>query len=109
VKRGNIVIVSAPGSYGKPRPAVIVQSDLFNETHASILVALITSELMDAPLFRLDVEPSEKNGLTKPSQIMADKIVALKKESITQNIGNLDEDIMIKLNRSLALFLGIGT
>ncbi|MEM6603541.1 MAG: type II toxin-antitoxin system PemK/MazF family toxin, partial [Pseudomonadota bacterium] len=67
MKRGNIVIVSAQGDYGKPRPAVVVQSDLFNDTHASILVALITSDLHDAPLFRLDIEPSEENGLLSKS------------------------------------------
>lgn len=108
MKRGDVVIVSAQGDYGKPRPAVIVQSDLFNETHASILVALITSDLQDAPLFRLDIQPIEENGLTRPSQIMADKIVALKRERIAQNIGILDDETMIKLNRSLTLFLGIG-
>ena len=108
MKRGNVVIVSAQGDYGKPRPAVIVQSDLFNETHGSILVVLITSDLQDAPLFRLDIQPTEENGLTRPSQIMADKIVALKRERIAQNIGLLDDEIMIKLNRSLTLFLGVG-
>lgn len=67
MKRSNVVIVSAQGDYGKPRPAVIVQSDLFNETHENILVVLITSDLQDAPLFRLAIQPNEENGLTRPS------------------------------------------
>lgn len=103
MRRGDVVIVSVQGA----RPAIIVQSDLFNDTHASILVCLVTSDLTDAPLFRLSVEPSQDNGLIRYSQIMTDKIVALKRERIVQNIGHLDEDTMIKLNRSLALFLGI--
>lgn len=107
MKRGDVVIVSVQGDYGKPRPAIIVQSDLFNDTHASILVCLVTSDLQDAPLFRLNIDPNKDNGLTRQSQIMTDKIVALKRERIVQNIGHLDEDTIIKLNRSLALFLGI--
>jgi mRNA interferase MazF len=107
VKRGDIVIVSIQGDYGKPRPAVIVQSDLFNDTHSSIILCPLTSDIQDAPLFRLTIEPNKDNGLTKQSQIMIDKVTALKRERVVQNIGHIDDDSMIKLNRSLALFLGI--
>ena len=107
MKRGDIVIVSVQGDYGKPRPAVIIQSDLFNDTHSSILVCLVTSDLQDAPLFRLTIDANTENGLTKTSQIMADKIVALRRNRIVQHIGRISEEMLIKLNRSLALFLGI--
>jgi mRNA interferase MazF len=107
VKRGDIVIVSIQGDYGKPRPAVIVQSDLFNDSHGSIILCPLTSDIQEAPLFRLTIEPNKDNGLTKQSQIMIDKVTALKRERIVQNIGHIDDDSMIKLNRSLALFLGI--
>jgi mRNA interferase MazF len=107
VKRGDVVIVSIQGDYGKPRPAVIVQSDLFNDSHSSIILCPLTSDIQDAPLFRLTIEPNKDNGLTKQSQIMIDKVTALKRERIVQNIGHIDDDSMIKLNRSLALFLGI--
>lgn len=63
MKRGDIVLAVARGDYGKPRPAVVVQSDLFNSTHASLIVCLLTSELVDAPLFRLTIPPSPTNGL----------------------------------------------
>ena len=109
MKRGDLVIVSAPGDDGKPRPAVIVQSDLFNETHASIVVCLITSERQDAPVFRIDVQPSEITGLTVTSQIMVDKIVALRRERIAQHIGRLNDETMVRLNRSLALFIGLAS
>ena len=56
MKRGDLVTVSLPGSYGKPRPALIIQSDLFDE-HPSVTVLPITSELRDAPLFRITIEP----------------------------------------------------
>lgn len=70
MKRGDIVLAVARGDYGKPRPAVIVQSDLFNGTHASLLVCLLTSDLINAPLFRLALAPTPANGLLEPSQIM---------------------------------------
>ncbi|GJL62327.1 MAG: mRNA interferase PemK [Nitrospirales bacterium] len=107
MKRGDLVIVSAPGDYGKPRPAVVIQSNLFNEVHASILVCLVTSDLQNAPLFRIDIPATKLTGLKNNSQIMVDKIVALRRERITQQIGQVDEDILIRLNRSLALFIGI--
>ena len=109
MKRGDLVIVSATGNDGKPRPAVIVQSDIFTETHASIVVCLITSERHDAPLFRIDVQPSEKTGLKATSQIMVDKIVALRRERIAQHIGHLNDETMVRLNRSLAVFIGLAS
>ncbi len=107
MKRGDIVVVSASGDYGKPRPAVIIQADLFNDTHASIIVCLLTTDIQDAPLFRLDVDPSDDSGLKKRSQIMVDKIVAMRRERIGSTIGKIDDDTLICLNRSLALFLGL--
>ncbi len=109
MKRGDLVIVSAPGDYGKPRPAIIIQSDIFNETHASIVVCLLTSDRQNAPLFRIDVEPTEATGIKKASQIMVDKIVALRRERIDQHIGRVNDETLIRLNRSLALFIGIAS
>jgi mRNA interferase MazF len=108
VKRGDIVLVTAPGDYGKRRPAVVIQSDLFNDTHASIVVCLINSALVDAPLFRLTVAPSADNGLKEPSQIMVDKMVALRRERLSEPLGRLDDEMMLRLGRSLALFIGLG-
>ena len=109
MKRGDLVIVSAPGEYGKPHSAVIIQSDIFNETHASIVVCLVTSDRQDAPLFRIDVQPSETTGLKMASQIMVDKIVALRRERIDQHIGRINDETLIRLNRSLALFIGLAS
>lgn len=108
VSRGDIVVVSAPGEFGKPRPAVVVQTDLLNPTHASIAVCLLTSDLVDAPLFRIAVGPSPKNGLRARSQIMADKVVALGRRRLGTPIGRLDRETMTQLNRALALVLGLG-
>jgi len=109
VKRGDVVIVAAPGDYGKPRPAVIVQSDLFNPTHASVVVCLLTSDIQDAPLFRIAVGPADNTGLEERSQIMIDKIVALRRGRIGQPIGHVDDQTLIRLNRSLAVFLGLAS
>ncbi len=109
MKRGDLVIVSAPGDYGKPRPAVIIQSYIFNETHASLVVCLVTNDRQIAPLFRIDVQQSETTGLKVVSQIMVDKIVALRRERIDQNIGTINDETLIRLNRSLALFIGLAS
>jgi mRNA interferase MazF len=106
VKRGDIVTVSAPGDYGKPRPAVVVQSDWLKATD-SVLVALLTSTLRDAPLYRLLVEPSEANGLKLPSQVMIDKIIAMPRDRCGMVIGNIDQKTMIALNHMLSVVIGI--
>ena len=72
MKRGDVVTIALQGDYGKPRPALVVQSDLF-DAHPSVTILPITSELRDTPLFRVDVEPSDANGLRKKSQVMVDK------------------------------------
>lgn len=107
MKRGDIVLAVARGDYGKPRPAVIVQSDLFNATHSSLLLCLLTSELVEAPLFRLTVQPSPANGLLEVSQIMVDKLLALPRTRVRDRIGSLDDEAILALNRSIALMLGL--
>ncbi len=107
MKRGDIVLAVARGDYGKPRPAVVVQSDLFNGTHASLLVCLLTTELIDAPLFRLPLAPTPANGLLEPSQIMVDKLLALPRDRIRSRIGSANDETMLGLNRALALMLGL--
>ena len=62
ITRGDVVLVVAPGDYGKPRPAVVVQSDLFNPTHASVVVCPVTSDLIDAPLFGSPSAPGPATG-----------------------------------------------
>ena len=105
--RGDLVVVAMQGDYGKPRPALVVQSDLFNESHASITVAPVTSTIIDTPLFRVTVEPSRRNGLRLVSQIMVDKITTVRRQRLGQTIGRLEEDVMLRVSRALALWFGI--
>ncbi|CAI4030658.1 putative endoribonuclease MazF [Nitrospira tepida] len=107
MKRGDIVAVAAKGHYsGKPRPALILQSDLFSAL-GSVTICLLTTEIIDAPLFRISVEPSPESGLKQPSQIMIDKIVTVPRDAIGARIGSLDHDVMVRVGRSLAVFLGV--
>ena len=101
------MLVVTRGDFGKPRPALVVQSDLFNETHGSVLVCLLTTELIGAPLFRLTVQPSPANGLRQPSQIMVDKLLALPRDRVRDPIGTLDDATLLAVNRSLTLVLGL--
>lgn len=107
VTRGDLVTVVVPGDYGKPRPALVVQADLFNETHTSVTVIPVTSTLVDAPLFRLTMEPSPGNGLRSLSQLMIDKVTTIPRARVGQCIGHLEDDVLLRVNRALALWLGI--
>jgi len=107
IERGDIVICALSGDYGKPRPAVVIQSDLFNPTHHSITLCPITSHLIDAPLFRISLTPNKLTGITLASQIMIDKVTTIKSEKITKKTGKISSEEMQKLNDALKLWLSI--
>jgi mRNA interferase MazF len=107
VRRGDVCLVSVPGDLGKPRPAVVVQTDLINPTHASVIVCLVTSRVMNAPAFRLDVDATSSTGLQARSQIMVDKIAAVRRDRLRRRIGVLDDGTRLRLDRALALVLGL--
>ena len=107
MRRGDLVTVAATGDYGKPRPAVIVQTDAFPESHASVVVCQLTSELVDAPDFRVSVDPTPENGLRVTSQVMADKPVTIRRGRIGQRTGRLGNQEMTQLSAALAFVLGL--
>ena len=105
MKRGDVVICAAPGNYGKPRPAVVVQSDLFNGTHSSVVVCLITSYPEDAPLFRIPVSAGGTTGLKLESQVMVDKVIAIPRNKITGRAGALPASALKEVDHALRLWL----
>jgi mRNA interferase MazF len=107
MRRGDIVTVSAPGDYGKPRPAVVIQANILNRDAQSTIVALLTSHLVDAPLLRLTVEPDVANGLNKPSQVQANRLLSLPTAKVGPVIGRLSERELDELNRLLAVVIGL--
>jgi mRNA interferase MazF len=106
MRRGDLVTVAAPGDYGKPRPALVIQSDLFDEL-PSVTLCLVTSTLRNAPIFRITVDPSPANGLQHVSQIQIDKILTVARERIGGVVGRLDDATLLKVSRSLAVFIGL--
>ena len=105
IKRGDVVICAAPGDYGKPRPAVVVQSDLFNGTHSSVAVCLITTHLQDAPLFRIPLPAGRMTGLKLESQVMVDKVIAIPRNKITGRAGALAAGPLKEIDNALRLWL----
>ena len=107
MRRGDVVVVAAAGDYGKPRPAVIVQTDAFADAHASVIICQMTSEIVEAPDFRVTIEPSDANGLRSRSQIMADKPVTVRRTRIGRQVGRLDDGDIGRLNVALAFVMGL--
>ena len=107
MKRGDLVSVATPGDYGKPRPALIVQTDLFSE-HPSVTICLLSSHLKQTPLFRYIVEPHTDNGLSVTSQVQIDKIMTVPREKLGAIIGQLTDKQMSEVTKLLALWIGIG-
>lgn len=107
MKRGEVWTVSGGPDYaGKPRPAVILQDDAFEGT-ASITLCPFTTHIVDAPLLRLEIDPTPENGLRQPSQLMIDKITTVSKSKLDTRIGRLADAELVRLNRSLLVFLGL--
>jgi len=107
VKRGDVVTIAASGDYGKARPAVIVQTNALPAAHASVIVCQMTSEIADAPGFRITIEPTENNRLRARSQVMADKPVTIRRERVGSKIGSLDGKDIDRLNVALAFVMGL--
>ncbi len=105
MKRGDLVTIALQGDYGKPRPALVIQSDLFGE-HPSVTILPVTSSLVKTPLFRIAVKPDAGNGVQKISQIMVDKAQTVACGKIGGQIGRLDEGTLLSVNRALAVFHG---
>jgi len=107
MRRGEIWTVAGGGGYaGKPRPVVILQDDRFDATD-SITIGAFTTDPTEAPLFRILVEPNERNGLDAPSRIMVDKITTVRKARLGVRTGRLDDADVIRLNQAVLVFLGL--
>jgi mRNA interferase MazF len=106
MRRGDFVTIAMQDDLGKPRPALMIQADQFNE-HATVTVLPVTSTLVAAPLLRITVYPNAENGLQKPSQVMVDKAMTVKRDKVGPAFGRIDADALVEVERCLAVFLGI--
>ncbi|KQR80256.1 type II toxin-antitoxin system PemK/MazF family toxin [Sphingomonas sp. Leaf343] len=106
MNRGDLVTIALPGDFGKPRPALIIQSDQFDQT-GTVTVLLVSGTLVDAPLIRTTIDPTSANGLRKRSQVMVDKAMSVKRDKIGATIGRLDAEAMLAVTRALAVFFAI--
>ena len=109
MRRGDILTVAGGRDYaGKPRPIVIVQDDSFDATD-SITICAFTTDETEAPLFRLPVEPNDRNGPLATSRLMVDKITTIPKSKVGAQIGRLDDEDTLRLNQAILVFLGLAT
>ncbi len=106
MNRGSLVTVALPGDFGKPRPALVMQSDAF-AGHSSVTVLPLSSEIVDAPFMRLTVLPDPSNGLRRPSQVMVDRVMTVRRERVGPVMGRLEAQAMQQIERLVAVFLGI--
>jgi mRNA interferase MazF len=107
MRRGDIWTVAGGKDYaGKARPVVIVQDDNFDGTD-SITICAFTTDETEAPLFRLPIEPDERNGLRLPCRLMVDKLTTVPKSKLGERIGRLDDEDVLRLNQAVLVFLGL--
>lgn len=104
--RGELVTVALQGDFGKPRPVLIVQFDIFIDL-SSVTFIPLTSDIRDTPLLRFTLEPTKENGLTKRSQVMIDKIQTISRKKISKPFGKISNTELLEVERLLTVFLGI--
>ena len=106
MKRGDVVTIALAGDFGKPRPAIVIQSDYFDST-ATVTVLIMSSTLAADGYARIPVQPTAENGLRMPSQIMVDKAMTARRDKVGPIIGRLEDETMTSVNRAIALFFGL--
>lgn len=106
MKRGDVVTVALQGDFGKPRPALVIQADAYS-AHTSVTVLPITGTRIDAPLLRVALAPSADNGLTRPSHVMVDKPMTVRRDRLGKVLGHVVPEDLLEIDRCLAVFLGI--
>ena len=107
MRRGDIwTMAGGKDDAGKPRPVVILQDDRFGDV-LSVTICAFTTDATQAPLFRLAVEPSDRNGLRAPSRLMVDKITTVPKAKLGKALGRLGDEDILRLNRAVLVFLGL--
>jgi mRNA interferase MazF len=106
MKRGDLISVALPGDYGKPRPALVLQSDIFEHIH-SISVLPLTTDVVDAPDSRIEIVPTDDNGLRSISYVMIDRTSTIRRSKVGYIIGRLADDEMAAITRAFARFFGV--
>jgi mRNA interferase MazF len=106
IRRGDLVLAAIPGDYGKLRPVLVLQDDAFDAV-PSVTVLPLTSDLLEFPLVRLNVDATSENGLQRRSQIMVDKAGTVRRDKIGRQIGRLDPVTMRAASTALRKFLGL--
>ena len=106
LKRGDLVTIAVSGDYGKPRPALVLQADAFDDL-ASVTVAPLTSEIYEAPLLRVTIQAGKETGLHRASQVMVDKITTVPRSKVGQRIGSVDAGTLRAINQAIRGFLDL--
>ena len=106
--RGDIVLVAGGVYATKPRPAVILQDDLFTAT-ASVTVCPFTTTNIEAPLLRLPIPSDATTGIDVPSFAMIDKITTVRRANVAEKVGHLSAVHMLELERRIVVFLGLAS
>jgi mRNA interferase MazF len=107
IARGDVVLMVVPSDLGRPQPGIVVQGDEFTAGLSTVFVCPVSSDLQDRLPLRPVIEVAPKNGLRLRSQIMTDKLLALRRERIRRVIGRIDAETSEQLDRALLLVLGL--
>lgn len=106
MNRGELWTVAGGVYASKPRPALIVQDDVFDAT-LSVTVAPLTSTLVEAPLVRIRIGSSPLSGLERDSDVMIDKLTTVRRTNVVRRVGRITAEQLTEVEHALMAFLGL--
>ncbi|VXC92535.1 type II toxin-antitoxin system PemK/MazF family toxin [Sphingomonas sp. 8AM] len=108
IRHGAIVLVDAPeGASGGPRACVVVQADLFNDSHATVTLCPLTTVVGGEVLFRVTISPQEHTGLTVECEVQVDRITSIRRHRIVKVIGHASATRMEQVDQALRRWLAL--
>ena len=94
---------------GGVRPVLIIQNDIGTKYSPTVIVAAITSQINKAKLPTHIEISAHEYGLNKDSVILLEQIRTIDKKRLREKIGCLDKNMMLKVDNSLQISLGLFT
>ena len=107
INRGDVVLIVGPGDVGRPRPGVVMQADNLTSEISTVFVCPISSDIQIRLALRPLIDVTPENGLRLRSQVMTDKMLALRRDRIRRVIGRIDSATSEQLDRALLVVLGL--
>ena len=112
IRRGDMFYVDLTFGVGSEqagiRPALIIQNDTGNKYSNTIIVAVITSRIVNKAKMPTHYRVKAQQGLGRDSLILLEQLRTIDRARLREYIGTLEVGDMENVNKALAISVGLG-